>query len=203
MLGLQGTLASTREGQKRAQRAPPIVSAAARAGHVAYVLRPWHFLNFFQGDFAETRKRVQQCAFLLGESKKIPNAVIGGERLADVVFPDSIIREVVFGCRVVWKEKTCRDLWDRGRRDIEPGATIGRSEDCVTFGLKINSGPFPNRPAKLNASAVASNSVPHGEKAIVRLRAGFGVNDHQLRSGTRTYAGTEFFGARIQRRGAD
>jgi len=75
----------------------------------------------FQGDFAEARKRVQQCAFLLGESEKIPNAVIGGERLADVVFPDSIIREVVFGCRVVWKEKTCRDLWDRGRRDIEPG----------------------------------------------------------------------------------
>src|ERR1700722_18215941 len=157
----------------------------------------------FQGDFAETRKRVQQCACLLGESEKIPNSVIGGERLADVVFPDSIISEVVFGCRVVWKEKTCHDLWDRGRRDIEPGGTIGRGEDCMTFGLKINSRPFPNRPAKLNASAVASNSVPHGEKAIVRLRAGPGLNDHQLPSGTRTYAGTEFFGARIQRRGAD
>jgi hypothetical protein len=59
--------------------------------------------------------------YLFGESEKLPNAAIGGGRLADDAFPDSSIREVVFGCRVVWKEKTCSDLWDRGRRDIEPG----------------------------------------------------------------------------------
>ena len=128
----------------------------------------------FQGDFAKTRNSVQQRVYLLGEAEKIPNAVIGGERLADVVFPDSIIREAVFGCRVVWKEKTCCDLWDRGRRDIEPGGTIGRGEDCVTFGLKINPWPFPNRPAKLNASAVALNSLLTQKKQLFGSQPGSG-----------------------------
>jgi hypothetical protein len=55
---------------------------------------------------------------------------------------------------------------------------------------------------RLPVKAVAFLEFLSASTEIVRLPAGFGLNDHQLRSGARTYAGTEFFGARIQRRGA-